>query len=79
MKCPKCGKELAAGALGPGGKGSLFWANNDFFKDRVCNFFTEGQALKKGAIHIPVGDGVIHGRTKAWACEDCKYVVIDCN
>lgn len=42
-------------------------------------FFTEGNAIKNGAIHIPVGNGVTQNRTKAWACEECKYVLIDCN
>jgi hypothetical protein len=42
-------------------------------------FFTEGNAIKNGAIHIPVGNGVTQNRTKAWACGECKYVLIDCN
>ena len=79
MKCPKCGEEMIIGALGPGGKGSLFWARNEYFQNRMANFFTEHTAIKNGGIHIPVGNGVINNRTKAWACESCKMVLIDCN
>lgn len=79
MKCPKCGKEMIAGALGPGGKGSLFWAKDEYFKNKIANFCTEHNAIKNGAIHIPVGNGVTNNRTKAWACEGCKFVLIDCN
>ena len=79
MKCPKCGKEMIIGSLGPGGKGSLFWAKNEYFQSKLCNFFTERYALKNGGIQIPVGNGLTKDRTKAWACDDCKFVLIDCN
>ena len=79
MICPKCGKNMVLGALGPSAKGALYWAREDYFKSKVCNLFTEGNAIKNGAIHIPVGNGVTQNRTKAWACEECKYVLIDCN
>lgn len=79
MKCPKCGNEMIVGALGPSAKGSLFWARDEYFKSKVANFLTEQNAIKNGGIHIPVRNGVIDNRTKAWACEDCKFVLIDCN
>ena len=79
MKCPKCGNEMIVGALGPSYKGSIFWARDQYFKEKVANFFTEGDAIKNGGIHIPVRSGVIDNRTPAWACEDCKFVLIDCN
>ena len=44
-----------------------------------CNFFTKRDALKHGAINIRVGNGVTNDRTRAWACRECKFVVIDCN
>lgn len=41
MICPKCKKEMCIGMLGPGGKGSLFWAEDDYFKNKTANLFTE--------------------------------------
>jgi hypothetical protein len=79
MNCPKCEKEMTAGYLSSGAKGSLFWARNEYFQNKLANFFTERDAIKNGGIHIPVGNGVINNRTKAWACESCKFVLIDCN
>lgn len=79
MICPKCGKNMIIGALSPIAKGSLFWAKEEYYESKICNFFTERNAIKNGAIHIPVGNGVIRNRTKAWACEECKFVLIDCN
>ena len=79
MKCPKCGKEMTVGALGPSAKGSLFWATDEYFNSKISNFLTEHNAVKNGGFHIPVGYGVTNNRTKAWACEDCKFVLIDCN
>lgn len=26
-----------------------------------------------------IGNEVTRDRTKAWACEECKFVLIDCN
>jgi len=79
MKCPKCEKEMVEGSLGPGGKGSLFWARNEYFQSKIANFFTEKNAIKNGGMHIPVRNGVANNRTRAWACEGCKFVLIDCN
>lgn len=79
MICPKCKKEMCIGMLGPGGKGSLFWAEDDYFKNKTDNLFTEKNAIKRGAIHIPVGNGITNKRTRAWACNECKLVLIDCN
>ena len=79
MICPKCGKNMIIGALGPSEKGSLFWAKEEYYKSKIGNFFTERNAIKNGAIHISIGNGVTRNRTKAWACEECKFVLIDCN
>lgn len=79
MICPKCGKEMEHGALGPSAKGSLFWAGDEYFKSKIANFFTERNAINNGGIHIPVGNGVINSRTEAWACRKCNFVLIDCN
>lgn len=79
MICPKCGKDMTIGALSPNEKGSLFWAKEEYYKSKICNCFTERNAIKNGAIHIPIGNGVTKNRTKAWACEECKFVLIDCN
>lgn len=80
MICPKCGNEMIIGALAqPGGKGSLFWANENYFNSKICNFFTAGNAVKEGGISIPLGNGVTSNRTKAWACKECKLVLIDCS
>ena len=79
MNCPKCGNKMIVGALGPSAKGSLFWANEEFFDNKVANLFTEQIAIKNGGIHIPVRNGITDARTKAWACEDCKLVLVDCN
>ena len=79
MICPKCGKEMQVGALGPSAKGSLYWAKKEYFQSKIMNFVTERDAKKNGAIHIPIGNGVTNNRTTAWACEVCKYVLIDCN
>ena len=45
MICPKCKKEICIGMLGPGGKGSLFWAEDGYFKNKTANFFTEKMPL----------------------------------
>ena len=58
MLCPKCGKEMQAGALGPTEKGSLFWADNEYFKKKFNNFMTLRNALNNGAIRIRVGNGL---------------------
>lgn len=79
MKCPKCGKEMIIGALAPIQKGNLFWATNEYFNSKIGNFFTEKDAIKNGGIHIPVRNGITNNRTKAWACEECKFVLIDCS
>lgn len=79
MICPKCGKNMIQGAICPNVKGTLFWADDEFFNSKVGNFFTESNAVKNGGIRIPVGNGVTKNRTKAWACKECKYVLIDCN
>ena len=79
MICPKCGKEMQAGALGPTEKGSLFWADNEYFKKKFNNFMTLRNALNNGAIRIRVGNGFTSNRTQAWACRDCKMVLVDCN
>lgn len=42
-------------------------------------FFTKRDALKHGAINIRVGNGVTNDRTRAWACRECKFVLVDCN
>ena len=52
MNCSKCGKEMIPGALGPSAKGSLFWASNEYFDSKICNFFTERNAIKNNGIHI---------------------------
>ena len=79
MKCPNCGMEMTEGALGPSSKGSLYWAPNEYYKNKICNLFSERDALKKGGIHISVGNGIINNRTKAWGCKKCNFVLIDCN
>lgn len=79
MICPKCGKDMTIGALGPNEKGALFWAKEEYYSSKICNFFTKRNAIKNGAIYIPVGNGFTKNRTKAWACEECKFVLIDCN
>ena len=76
MLCPKCGKEMQSGALGPSAKGLLFWAKNEYFQSKTAFLRGIHGAVKHGAMLIPVRNG---HRTKAWACEDCKYVLIDCN
>ncbi len=79
MICPKCGKEMIPGALGPSPKGAVYWAQESYFKSKICNLFTKKDAVKNGAIPIPIGNGLTQNRTKAWACKECKYVLIDCN
>ena len=80
MKCPKCGNEMIVGALGrPSAYGSLFWARDEYYKNKMSNFFTEHNAIKNGGISIPVGNGITNNRTKAWAFVCCKMVLIDCN
>lgn len=46
---------------------------------RIRIFFTKGDALKNSGIRIPVSSGITNDRTGAWACEKCKFVLIDCN
>ena len=38
MICPKCGKEMNIGVVAQsnGNKGSIFWADNDFFNSKRC-------------------------------------------
>ena len=79
MRCPKCQKEMETGYLGSSEKGMLIWAEKKYFDNKLCNFFTKRDALKHGAINIRVGNGVTSDRTRAWACRECKFVVIDCN
>ena len=79
MLCPKCGKKMQNGSLGPSQKGLVYWARDEFFNSKIFIFMTKRSAAKNGAIIIPVRHGLINHRTKAWACEDCKYVLIDCN
>ena len=78
MKCPKCGKEMTRGALGPGNKGFMFWAKDEFFKNTLCNLFTRAGIKKTGGIIIPLGNGITIDRTIAWSCRDCEMVLIDC-
>mgnify|MGYP004484254887 CR=1 FL=1 len=40
---------MTLGALGPNAKGALFWAPEAYYETKVCNFFTEGDALKNEA------------------------------
>ena len=79
MICPKCGKSMIMGAIGSNAKGSLFWAKNEYFQNKMCNLISERGAIKNGGMRIPVGNGMTNERTKAWACEECKLVLIDCN
>lgn len=79
MRCPKCQKEMETGYLGSSEKGMLIWAEKKYFDNKLCNFFTKRDALKHGAINIRVGNGVTNDRTIAWACKECKFVLIDCN
>lgn len=76
--CPKCGKEMQIGALGPIQRGELFWADNTYFQSKICNFMTIKGAERNGAIRIPVGNGITNNRTKAWACTECRMVLVDC-
>jgi len=79
MVCPKCGKEMNMGALAETNKrGGLFWADNDYFRSKINNFFTVKDAVKNGGINIPIRNGITNDRTKAWACKDCNMVMIDC-
>lgn len=78
MKCSKCGNEMLVGSLGPG-KGSLFWAEDKYFDSKIGNCFTKSDAIKNGGMCIPVRNGVINDRTRAWACDECKLVLVDCN
>lgn len=79
MRCPKCQKEMETGYLGSSEKGMLIWAEKKYFDNKLCNFFTKRDALKHGAINIRVGNGVTNDRTRAWACRECKSVLVDCN
>ena len=79
MICPKCGKEMQSGALGPSEKGWVYWARDEFFRKKCLTFMLKRTAVKNGAIIIHIRNGITDYRTKAWACEDCKYVLIDCN
>ena len=79
MLCPKCGKEMQSGALGPSQKGFVYWARDEFFHRKILTVMMKRNAIKNGAIIIPIRCGLIDHRTKAWACEDCKYVLVDCN
>ena len=79
MRCPKCQKEMETGYLGSSEKGMLIWAEKKYFDNKLCNFFTKRDALKHGAINIRVGNGVTNDTTRAWACKECKFVLIDCN
>ncbi len=79
MLCPKCGKEMQSGALEPSQKGLVYWARDEFFHGKILNFMTKRRAVKNGAIIIPVRYGMIDHLTKALACKDCKYVLVDCN
>jgi hypothetical protein len=79
MRCPKCQKEMETGYLGSSEKGMLIWAEKKYFDNKLCNFFTKRDALKHGAINIRVGNGVTNDRTIAWACRECKFVLVDCN
>lgn len=81
MICPKCGKEMKKGAIGPNGRTTwLYWAEDDYFRDKIINFTpTKRKAEKDGAVIIPVRNGVTQDRTGAWACKDCSCVLIDCN
>ena len=81
MICPKCGKEMNIGAVAQsnGNKGSIFWADNDFFNSKINNFFTAKDAVKNGGVSIPIHNGITNDRTKAWACKDCNMVLIDCD
>ena len=78
MKCPKCEKEMMVGFIGPS-KGSVFWAKDEYFDSKIMNLFTEKDAIENGGMHIPIRTGVVNDRTRAWACECCKFVLIDCN
>lgn len=79
MICPKCEKEMCVGAIGGTGKSELFWADNEWFNSKICNLYTERDAIKNGGLHIPIGNGMTSNRTKAWVCKECKLVLVDCN
>ena len=79
MLCPKCGKEMQSGELGPSRTRWVYWARDEFFRGKILSFMTKRNAVKKGAMIIPVRNGMFDHRTKAWACEDCKYVLVDCS
>ena len=70
---------MCIGMLGSGGKGSLFWAEDDYFKNKTANFFTEKNAIKRGAIHIPVGNGITDNLLWHRESNEYKLVLIDCN
>ena len=79
MRCPKCQKEMETGYLGSSEKGMLIWKEKKYFDNKLCNFFTKRDALKHGAIKIRVGNGVTKDRTRAWACREFKFVLVDSN
>lgn len=54
MLCPKCGKNMVLGALGPSAKGALYWAREDYFKSKVCIFLQKEMQLKMVLFIFPL-------------------------
>ncbi|WP_187301113.1 hypothetical protein [Lachnospira eligens] len=54
MICPKCGKNMLLGALGPSAKGALYWAREDYFKSKVCIFLQKEMQLKMVLFIFPL-------------------------
>ena len=80
MNCPKCSQEMHLGEIAyTYGKGCLLWAPREYLDQTVCNMFTKKSLIAAGGFMIPLGDGLLRDRTKGYACQQCNFVLIDCN
>ena len=88
MICPKCGKNMKLGKLwsfygyGYKGYGSPYWAEKSYFTKAT---FPNGKDAEKKGIGFLISnpnemiDVAYTNLPDAYACKDCKVILIECD
>lgn len=81
MKCPVCGKEMQKGSFGNYRSENCYWVPDGYFNSHWMNpaATSKNTIERDGGIIVKVHNRVLSKPTVAYACPECKMVLVDCN
>ena len=81
MNCPKCGKQMEPGEIASGrGDTWVYWAPTDFLdKHWFISYCHKKKTVQDEGGMIINTNSKLHHVAVAYACRDCKMVIVDCN